>query len=256
MARGHHKKRVGGMSYIDAASDEEVEIEAHATAASSSSGQVRHQYSAFRTKISPPKTTLTSPPEVLSQREAQTLSIPVTLSESINSTEKKRYQVCFSTSTRGIFNLPSRLQGASVMMRAFTEQKHNIQAAILSNEYQDGIGDPCPCGSDQALFRCKEDCFEMGPLQCQTCIVTHHIRLPFHHIQEWTGKYFKQMSLHDLGARICLGHSGMPCPNRSSTSSGRPFVIVDRNGFHHFIVEFCHCDKDSDVPQTESIQLI
>ena len=141
------------------------------------------------------------------------------------------------------------------MMKAFTEEKDNIQAAILSNKYQEGIGDPCPCGSDKAtVFRCKEDCFETAPLQCQTCIVNHHIRLPFHRIQKWTGEYFKQTSLHDLGARIHLGHSGMPCPNRSSTSTGRPFVVVDRNGFHQFNLEFCHCDKD--IPQTEPIQLI
>ena len=140
------------------------------------------------------------------------------------------------------------------MMKAFTEEKDNIQAAILSNEYQEGIGDPCSCGSDRAVFRCEEDCFETVPLQCQMCIVNHHAWLPFHHIQEWTGKYFKRTSLHDLGARLHLGHSGMPCPNRSSISSGRPFVIVDRNGFHQFILEFCHCNKD--VPQTEPIQLI
>jgi hypothetical protein len=140
------------------------------------------------------------------------------------------------------------------MMKAFTEEKDNIQAAILSNEFQEGIGDPCSCGSDKAIFRCEEDCFEIAPLQCQQCIVNQHTRLPFHRIQEWTGEYFKRTSLHILGARIFLGHSGMPCPNRSSTSSGRPFVIVDRNGFHNFIIEFCHCDKD--VLQTEPIQLI
>jgi hypothetical protein len=91
---GRHKKRVGGVSYVDAASDEEIEIEAHATAASSSSGRVRHQYSAFRTNTSD-RESVTSPPasEVPAQREAHTLSNPVTLSESIDSAEKKRYQV-------------------------------------------------------------------------------------------------------------------------------------------------------------------
>ena len=143
------------------------------------------------------------------------------------------------------------------MMKAFTEEMDNIQAAILSNEFQDGIGDPCSCGgSDKANFRCEEDCFETAPLQCQQCIINLHTRLPFHCIQEWTGEYFKRTSLHDLGARIFLGHSGMPCPNRSSAYTGRPFVIVDRNGFHKFILEFCHCDNLKDVLQTEPIQLI
>ena len=143
------------------------------------------------------------------------------------------------------------------MMKAFTEEMDNIQAAILSNEFQDGVGDPCSCGgSDKANFRCEEDCFETAPLQCQQCIINLHTRLPFHRIQEWTGEYFKRTSLHDLGARIFLGHSGMPCPNRSSAYTGRPFVIVDRNGFHKFILEFCHCDNLKDVLQTEPIQLI
>lgn len=144
-------------------------------------------------------------------------------------------------------------QGASVMMKEFTKEEDNIQAAILFNEYQDGIGDPCNCGSKNAVLRC-EDCFETAPLQCKHCIVKEHVRNPFHHIQEWTGLYFKRTSLHELGARVYLGHSGLPCPNRSSNSNGRPFVIADNNGFHKTVLEFCHCDKGID--QAEALQLV
>jgi len=139
------------------------------------------------------------------------------------------------------------------MMKEFTKEEDNIQAAILFNEYQDGIGDPCNCGSKNAVLRC-EDCFETAPLQCKHCIVKEHVRNPFHHIQEWTGLYFKRTSLHELGARVYLGHSGLPCPNRSSNSNGRPFVIADNNGFHKTVLEFCHCDKGID--QAEALQLV
>jgi hypothetical protein len=85
---GRHRKKVGGVSYVDPPSDEEIEIEAHATAASSSGG-VRHQYSAFRTKIAPPNI---PQPEI--PAFAQTLPNPLPLPESIDDM-KKKYQVCY-----------------------------------------------------------------------------------------------------------------------------------------------------------------
>lgn len=86
---GRRRKKPGGVSYVDPPSDEEIEIEAHATAASSSGG-VRHQYSAFRTKTAPPNN-----PEIPALAMAQTLSNPLPPPESIDDM-KKKYQVCYS----------------------------------------------------------------------------------------------------------------------------------------------------------------
>jgi len=90
---GRRRKKAGGVSYVDPPSDEEVEIEAHAMAASSSGG-VRHQYSAFRTKIAPPNNPL---PEVPAPAMPQTLPNPLPLPESIDDMKKKKYQVCSFT---------------------------------------------------------------------------------------------------------------------------------------------------------------
>jgi hypothetical protein len=86
---GRRRKKPGGLSYVDPPSDEEIEIEAHATAASSSGG-VRQQYSAFCTKFAP------SLPEIPVPAMAQTIPNPLPLTESINSDDMrtKKYQVC------------------------------------------------------------------------------------------------------------------------------------------------------------------
>jgi hypothetical protein len=88
---GRHRKKAGGVSYVDPPSDEEIEIEAQATAASSSGG-VRHQYSAFRTKIALPNN---PQPEIPARAIAQTLPNPLPLPESIDDMKKKKYQVCY-----------------------------------------------------------------------------------------------------------------------------------------------------------------
>ena len=91
---GRHRKKAGGVSYVDPPSDEEIEIEAHATAASSSGG-VRHEYSAFRTKT---RIALSNNPlpEVPAPAMAQKLPNSIPLPESIDDM-KKKYQVCYST---------------------------------------------------------------------------------------------------------------------------------------------------------------
>ena len=90
---GRQRKKVGGVSYVDPPSDEEIEIEAHATTASSSGG-VCHQYSAFRTKIAPPNNPL---PEIPSPAKPQTLPNPQPLPESLDYKNEKKYQVCYFT---------------------------------------------------------------------------------------------------------------------------------------------------------------
>jgi hypothetical protein len=88
---GRHRKKSGGISYVDPPSDEE--IEAHATAASLSGG-VRHRYSAFCTKISLPNN---PQPETPARAMDQTLPNPLPLPESVDDMKKKKYQVCYFT---------------------------------------------------------------------------------------------------------------------------------------------------------------
>ncbi|KAJ3520759.1 hypothetical protein NMY22_g12606 [Coprinellus aureogranulatus] len=58
----------------------------------------------------------------------------------------------------------------------------------------------------------------------------------------WDSGFFRPVSLKDLGLHLYLGHCGARCPNLSSTSSARPLVLVDTNGFHHVALHFCKCD--------------
>ena len=90
---GHRKKKAGGVSYVDPPSDEEVEIEVHAMAASSS-GRVPHHYTEYHTKIPPPRD---PPHESPAPEVAQTLPTAPTFPESIDDV-KKRYQVRCSSS--------------------------------------------------------------------------------------------------------------------------------------------------------------
>ncbi|KAG1895261.1 uncharacterized protein F5891DRAFT_927178, partial [Suillus fuscotomentosus] len=47
---------------------------------------------------------------------------------------------------------------------------------------------------------------------CCSCIVNAHQFLPFHKVQEWTGKCFNDTSLKELGFIWHMGHGGQPCP--------------------------------------------
>ncbi|KAG1844776.1 hypothetical protein F4604DRAFT_1937331 [Suillus subluteus] len=47
---------------------------------------------------------------------------------------------------------------------------------------------------------------------CHPCMVKTHQHLPFHKVQEWTGKCFEDKSLEELGFVWYMGHGGQPCP--------------------------------------------
>ncbi|KAG0693149.1 hypothetical protein DFH29DRAFT_767775, partial [Suillus ampliporus] len=47
---------------------------------------------------------------------------------------------------------------------------------------------------------------------CHPCIVKTHQHLPFHKVQQWTGKCFEDKSLEELGIVWYMGHGGQPCP--------------------------------------------
>jgi hypothetical protein len=123
-------------------------------------------------------------------------------------------------------------------MDIFSEHFGALQDAILLTEHHEHLGTKCQCGADTTVFRC-EDCFHLH-LFCQTCILDSHLHNPFHHIEKWTGTYFKRTSLATLGGTIPLCHHGELCPNRLN-SPGRPTVIVHMNGIHHVHIKYCHC---------------
>jgi CxC2 like cysteine cluster associated with KDZ transposases len=121
-----------------------------------------------------------------------------------------------------------------------------LQAALLAKESHNDLGKPCECGSANAKYRCRS-CTH-GLLYCQSCILSDHHLSAWHHLEEWVGTHFSQMSLYRLGYRLRLGHHGDECLHRSRTSTMKNMVIVHTNGLHHASVEFCTCNTHSAPP--------
>ncbi|KAJ7019525.1 hypothetical protein C8F04DRAFT_975501 [Mycena alexandri] len=98
------------------------------------------------------------------------------------------------------------------------------------------------CKAPAPQFRCsRQTC--LGPaLYCESCIVAVHTQLPTHMIEKWTGEFFKAATLHELGARIQLGHvPGSFCPK--ATKAHKDFVIIDTLGIRTVQLSFCGCDS-------------
>ncbi|KAH6903700.1 hypothetical protein BKA70DRAFT_1513986 [Coprinopsis sp. MPI-PUGE-AT-0042] len=146
-------------------------------------------------------------------------------------------------------------QGASVKMKAFTDQLQDLQNAIFFSESHPGLGSSCSCGTSADVhFSCK-DCFQ-APLSCESCMLRDHKHQIYHRLSRWNGKFFEPYTLHEAGLAIQLGHHGLKCHNESATSQGRSFVLVHTNGMHGARVHFCHCpDAPSEVVQLMQAKL-
>ena len=57
--------------------------------------------------------------------------------------------------------------------------------------------------------------------------------------QRWTGEYFDDTTLQQLGLKIQLGHEGEPCPFPCADTVA--FTVVDTSGIHTVNVSFCDC---------------
>ena len=125
------------------------------------------------------------------------------------------------------------------MMEQFSKHFDSLQAAILSTETDDNVGQHCQCQGDAALYRCIDCSF--SPILCGACIIASHASDPFHRMQKWNGLCFHRISLLDLGQTVQLGHHGAPCPNRLPGSTGRSTTVIHINGIHQVCIEYCHC---------------
>ena len=125
------------------------------------------------------------------------------------------------------------------MMEQFSKHFDLLQAAILSTETDDNVGQRCQCQGDAALYCCIDCSF--SPILCGACIIASHASDPFHRMQKWNGLCFHRISLLDLGQTVQLGHHGAPCPNRLPGSTGRSTTVVHINGIHQVRIEYCHC---------------
>ncbi|KAJ7436522.1 hypothetical protein B0H11DRAFT_2231795 [Mycena galericulata] len=80
---------------------------------------------------------------------------------------------------------------------------------------------------DEAIYRCRDlQCMDGLPA-CGPCILIGHQVFPFHNVEKWTEKRFwKRLTLADLGYVYQLGHDGLACPNPSADKKTRVVVTV------------------------------
>ncbi|KAJ3535599.1 hypothetical protein NMY22_g6415 [Coprinellus aureogranulatus] len=245
-----HKIR-GGVSAMDASSDEETEVE-FCSVLDTASGTVSRQYLQFSASTS----ALPNLPEIPSMSDVITSVAKAMLSEDeeeagyVNEDVSSRSQpagISTASSTEGDLapntdKGQSQYQGASVKMKEFMDRKDALQNAVFCSETHPDIGKPCSCGSTMDVRYTCRDCF-LSPLRCKGCALRDHHHLIFHRISEWKDGYFSTISLKDLGLKVHLGHLGDRCPNLASSNVGRPFVLVHTNGMHNATVHFCKCDN-------------
>ncbi|KAG6810078.1 hypothetical protein H0H92_013396 [Tricholoma furcatifolium] len=137
--------------------------------------------------------------------------------------------------------------GASEHMKQFDFV--TLQHDILSRFYHPRVGGLCRCKKPAAVYRCLQ-CSRPPPL-CQECIVSDHTYHPYHVIQEWTGKFFKQTSLMDLGLIVQLGHDGEKCPNtdpkRDPMRAASVILVVDTYSVQQARFRYCYCHNHGEL---------
>lgn len=244
------KRMRRGIGAIDRDSDEEVDLDITAAIDASSDNIMLEPrlHTSKRPKVEHPR--LEQVINHIHFSETQGNALPsdnIAQLEKDSQEDKKRKQVCFIIMSSSIFKFidsdATHWQGASVMMEKFSKHFPDLQRSILYNTHHRSLGNPCECGSFEAIFRCAgpEKCSD-PPLQCKSCIVQAHQSLPFHRIEVWSGTHFVMSSLHALNYILYLGHHGKRCPNLSTSTSPRPMTAVNTNGFHKISVHFCYCE--------------
>jgi hypothetical protein len=64
-----------------------------------------------------------------------------------------------------------------------------------------------------ARWRCL--CCLSRPMYCRQCCRTTHQQLIYHRLQKWTGRFFQDAGLWEVGVRLCVGHMGRDCPSQA-----------------------------------------
>jgi hypothetical protein len=97
-------------------------------------------------------------------------------------------------------------------MRAYLPRRNMYLQRILAGE---GISSSA-CESCQLPGRWRCLCCLGRPLFCRRCCRSQHQRLIFHRVQKWTGKFFQDASLWEVGVRLSIGHGGDNCPSQET----------------------------------------
>ena len=89
-------------------------------------------------------------------------------------------------------------------MEDFVDRADILLHALLAREALPNNG-ICVCGTkNQAIWRCK-DCTSPA-LMCRSCMRHSHAASPLHHIECWTGTFFRTAYLWEVGSYILVPH--------------------------------------------------
>ncbi|KAG6895616.1 hypothetical protein C0992_000364, partial [Termitomyces sp. T32_za158] len=134
---------------------------------------------------------------------------------------------------------PHRRRRTNMMDHPLLEWRDQIDLYVhelLRRESHNGSLCCAHCSAPEAKYRCV-DCLD-SRMFCCSCLLAGHILLPFHWVEEWTGLYFRRMSLGKLGIEIQVGHI-------DREDCGNPFpvnaVVLHTNGIHEVTIKFCNC---------------
>ena len=81
------------------------------------------------------------------------------------------------------------------------------------------------CQQLPTTHRCR-DCFGLN-IWCDTCCISAHTNLPFHHIQTWNGHYFAKSDLLERWLVLNIGHHCDHCSSMPPHLQSRRGVVQD-----------------------------
>jgi hypothetical protein len=105
--------------------------------------------------------------------------------------------------------IPTNGRTQAHYMRQFVDRVHPMLTALLSREVLPH-GTTCGRCSDSkiAIWRCR-DCTASRFL-CRGCMRNCHMDSPTHHIEVWTGEYFRRAEMWEAGQYILVRHHTNP----------------------------------------------
>jgi len=101
----------------------------------------------------------------------------------------------------------------SYYMKEYVSRINDILQAIQAREALPELHQCSECRISDGKWRCQ-DC-SLGQLLCRTCMRQSHIVNPFHRISRWTGSYFREAALWEVGVYLTVKHQEAPdiCPH-------------------------------------------
>src|SRR6266567_8178626 len=100
-------------------------------------------------------------------------------------------------------------------MREFLHVHDGILARMMDSEACSANA-TCSLCPDLGIWRCV-DCLSQL-LYCRQHCRESHTKHICHQIQKWTGRYFLDCQMWEVGVKLYLGHQGDPCPHFEDTN--------------------------------------